>query len=111
MLALATPLINWSALGKIVAVAFIGSVGVVLVFGVLLIGVKHANGAKGSGQRAGFYGLSAICGAICIGAVVIGIYAVGHKPASKKPASSSNSKSAAIFTPAASSTKLIASAR
>jgi NADH:ubiquinone oxidoreductase subunit 6 (subunit J) len=107
MTVLASPLIDWSALGKIVAAAFIGSVGVVLLFGVLLLGVKHANGAKSSGQRAGFYGVSAICGAICIGAVVVGIYAMAHKPASK-PAPSSKSKSAAVHEPAASSTKLIA---
>jgi NADH:ubiquinone oxidoreductase subunit 6 (subunit J) len=110
MLALASPYIDWSALGKIIGVAFIGCVGVVLVFGVLLLGVKHADGAKSSGQRAGFYGLSAICAAICIGVVVVGIYAMAHKPSSNKPASSGKSKSAAIYTPAASSTKLIASA-
>ena len=52
MTVLASPLIDWSALGKIVAAAFIGSVGVVLLFGVLLFGVKHANGAKSSAANA-----------------------------------------------------------
>ncbi len=51
--------------------------------------------------------MSAICGAICIGVVVVGIYAMAHKPASK-PAPTAKSKSAAVYEPAASSTKLIA---
>jgi hypothetical protein len=103
------PFIDWAALGKIAAVALIGCVGVVLVFGILLLAVKHASGTENSGQRAVFYGVGAICGAICIGACAIGIYAMAHKPSSA-PAPPAKSKSAALPTPRASSTKLIASA-
>jgi hypothetical protein len=103
------PYIDWTALGKIALAVLFGGCGVVIVFGILLLGIKHASGAKSGGQRAGFYGVAAVCGAICIGVVVVGIYAMAHKPASK-PSPAPKSKSAAVYRPSATSTKLIASA-
>jgi len=86
MAILASEFINWSALWKIVVAALIGGVGVVVVFGFLLLGVKIANNAKGGGREWAGYALAGVCGLICVGAIVVGIYAMAEKPASKKPA-------------------------
>ena len=86
MAILASEFINWSALWKIVVAALIGGVGVVVVFGFLLLGVKIANNAKGSGREWAGYALAGVCGLICVAAIVVGIYAMAEKPASKKPA-------------------------
>ena len=82
---IASEFINWSALWKIVLAALIGGSGVVIAFGILLLGLKWATGAKGSGAKLGGYSLAAICAVLCTAAVVIGIYAMATKPSSKKP--------------------------
>jgi hypothetical protein len=84
--ALATALINWSALGKIVVAAVIGGIGVVLAFGLLLLALSRAQSATSSGQRLGYFALSTLCGLICLTVVGVGIYAMVEKPVSKKPA-------------------------
>jgi hypothetical protein len=86
MAAVATPLINWSALGKIVLAAVIGGIGVVFAFGLLLLCLSRARSATSSGRRYVLYALSGICGALCLAVVGIGIYAMVEKPVSKKPA-------------------------
>ncbi len=106
--AASTPFIDWSALWRIVVASLIGGAGVVFLFGIVLYGLKTANGAKSEGGRIGAYAVSGVCGVICIGIVVVGIYAMAHKPSSK-PAPTTKSKSAAVYRPATSSTKLVAS--
>jgi hypothetical protein len=89
--------VNWSALGKILLVALIAGVGVVLVFGVLLLFAQRAQSSKSSAGRAVNYAISGICAAVCIGVVVVGIIAMKDKPASKaKAAHKSNTKSAQL---------------
>ena len=83
MTILATSLINWSALGRIVAAALIGGAGVTIVFGVLLLGLKYARGAHNEGSRLLGWSLAGVCGVFCVGAAVIGIIAMADKPASK----------------------------
>jgi NADH:ubiquinone oxidoreductase subunit 6 (subunit J) len=97
MALLASEFINWSALGKIVLVALVGGVGVVVVFGVLLAGVKIATNAKSGGREWAGYALAGVCGIVCVGAVVVAIYAMAHKPKSK-PATPT--KSALVASPA-----------
>jgi NADH:ubiquinone oxidoreductase subunit 6 (subunit J) len=81
-------MVIWSALWKIVVAALIGGAGVVIAFGIMLIGVKSA---RRPGARLGGYSLAAVCGVFCVAAVAIGIYAMAHKPKSKpaKPATKS----------------------
>lgn len=86
MAVLASEFINWAALWKIVLAAFVGGVGVVVVFGFLLYGVKIANNAGSGGREWAGYALAGVCGFICVAAIVIGIYAMAEKPVSKKPA-------------------------
>lgn len=108
---LASQFINWSALGKIVLAALIGGAGVVVVFGFLLLFLKHANAAKSDGGRIANYALGGLCGLICVGAVAVGIYAMAEKPASKaKKAHKASPKTAALVAPSASPKNLIASA-
>jgi hypothetical protein len=97
MITFATPLIDGTALWKIVVAAFAGGAGVVIAFGILLLGVSRASKARSEIARLANYGLSALAGLFCIGAVAIGIYAMVKKPASPKP---KPAKSAALVMPA-----------
>jgi hypothetical protein len=111
MAVFASTWVNWSALWKIFAVSMLGGVGVVLVFGILLFGVKFARNAKTGGREWAGYVLSGVCAVICVGAFAVGIYAMAEKPASKaKKTQKESSKSAAIYARPAPSQKLIASA-
>ena len=83
MAVLASEFINWAALWKIVLAAFVGGVGVVVVFGFLLVGVKIANNAKSGGREWAGYAPAGVCGFIFVAAIVIGIYAMAEKPVSK----------------------------
>ena len=86
MTILASSLINWSALQKIVVVALIGGAGVVLAFGLLLIGVKWATRAKSRPAKFGGLTVAGLSALFCIATVVIGIVAMADKPSSKSPA-------------------------
>jgi NADH:ubiquinone oxidoreductase subunit 6 (subunit J) len=108
MAIVATAYINWSALWKIIAAALIGGAGVVIVFGFLLLAVKHAQAAKTESGKIANYALGGICGLLCVAAVVVGIVAMADKPSSHK-STSSKSKSAAVHTAPASEQRLVAS--
>ena len=51
MLIFGDPIIDWTAIWKIVLVALIGGCGVVVVYGFLLLGVKYAGLGDDSGER------------------------------------------------------------
>ena len=86
MSVIASTWVNWSALWKIVLVALIGGSGVVIAFGLLLLGLKWATGSQTGSAKIGGVTLAAISALFCTAAVVLGIYAMADKPASKKPA-------------------------
>jgi hypothetical protein len=97
---LATALINTTALWKIILASLLGGVGVVVAFGVLLLGLSKASAAKGKpGEQAGFYLVSGICGLFCVAAIAVGIYAMAKKPSS--PAPKPAKPAAALVRPAA----------
>ena len=80
MLALAAPIVVWSALWKIVAASLIGGAGVAIVFGFVVLGVERAQNAGDNGTaRIGGYGLALVAAAFCIFAVVVGVYAMTQK--------------------------------
>jgi biotin transporter BioY len=83
MTVLASQWINWDALWKIILAALIGGSGVVIVFGILLLGLRYARGAQHEGRRLAGWALAGACGVFCVGAVVVGIVAMADKPASK----------------------------
>jgi hypothetical protein len=99
MALLASSIVNWSALWKIVVAAFAGGAWVVIAFGFLLHGLSRARASGNPVGRAANWALSGLAGAFCVGAVVLGVYAMASKPASKKPPSKT-SKSAAVAAPA-----------
>ena len=96
MTIIASEFINWSALWKICVAALVGGAGVVVVFGFLLVGVKIANNAKGTGREWAGFALVGVCGVICVAAIVVGIYAMAKKPSSKPAAKKS---AAALIAP------------
>jgi hypothetical protein len=108
MTVIASAWVDWNAVGKICLVALLAGVGVVVVFGILLLGLKHANAATSSGARFTSYALSGLCGVVCVGVFVVGIYAMAEKPASKAK-KAHKTKSAAVFAPPGSARKLTAS--
>jgi len=77
MALLASSLIDWNALGKIVLAALIGGAGVVIVFGILLLGLKEANSAESGGARFAGYALTSIIGSI-IRLKVWGAWVIGR---------------------------------
>jgi NADH:ubiquinone oxidoreductase subunit 6 (subunit J) len=87
MSALATSLVNWSAVGKIVLVGLVGGVGVVIVFGLGVYGVERFESAKSVVGKAANAVLVGAAGVFCVGAVVLGIIAMANPShgSSKKP--------------------------
>jgi hypothetical protein len=85
MLLFGDPIIDWSAILKIVIAALVGGSGIVIVYGFLLLGLKFA-GVGDPGQthtersKMTGYTLAAICGIVVIGVIVLGIYAIVQKP-------------------------------
>jgi hypothetical protein len=125
MFILASPIVDWNAMWKIFLVALAAGAGVVVFFGLLLLGLKlsqgpathrtHNAGADGTpdagidrtpsaGARLGGFTLALVCGLICVGVIAVGVYAMTKKPSSKpaKP-------KAALVIPARPRVKLIAS--
>jgi NADH:ubiquinone oxidoreductase subunit 6 (subunit J) len=81
----ATALINWSELWRIILTALVGGTGVVIVFGLLLLGISRANTAQKPTTRYGLYTLSGLCGLLVIAVAAAGIYAMTQKPSSTRP--------------------------
>jgi cation transporter-like permease len=97
---LATPIINGSALWKIVLASAVGGIGVVIAFGLLVLCVTRAEQVRSAhgGERVLYLVGSALCGVFCLAVVAVGIYAMAKKPASPAP---KPAKAAAVL-PAAS---------
>ena len=82
MLIFGDPIIDGSALWKIILVALAGGVGIVVVYGFLLLGIKFAtttDGTHGEASKITGYALAALCGVIVLGVIVLGIYAMTQK--------------------------------
>jgi NADH:ubiquinone oxidoreductase subunit 6 (subunit J) len=82
--AVATTLVNWSELGRIVLAALIGGFGVVFVFGLLLLGISRGQSATRRTARYGLYAFTALCGAFVIAVAAVGVYAMTQKPSSPR---------------------------
>jgi hypothetical protein len=100
MIVLATPLVNWSDVLKILLAGLIGAVGVVVLYGFLLLAVSRARSSKSEGVRIVDYAIAGVCGFLCVAAVVIGIYAMVNKPKSSSPKSKGKAKVALVAGPA-----------
>jgi hypothetical protein len=86
MLLFGDPIVDWSAILKVVIAALVGGCGIVIVFGFLLLGLKFAGVGDTSGgthtesSKMTGYALATICGIVVIAVIVIGIYAIIQKP-------------------------------
>lgn len=76
MPAIAATLINWDALWKIVVVALIGGTGVVVAFGLTLLGLERARTARSRATRLAHRALAGVCCTVCVAAVATGLYAI-----------------------------------
>jgi hypothetical protein len=85
MLIFGDPIVDWSAILKIVIAALIGGTGIVIVYGFLLLGLKFAGvGADAGDTKEGTsgvvgYALAGICAILVVGVIVLGIYAMTQK--------------------------------
>jgi uncharacterized membrane protein SpoIIM required for sporulation len=82
---LATALINWNDLWKIIIAALVGGTGVAILFGLLLLGISRGKTATKFTSRYGLYSLSALCGALVITIACLGVYAMTQKSSPAKP--------------------------
>jgi hypothetical protein len=79
MLSFASPIIDTSALWKIIVASFAGGAGVAIAFGILLFGVSRGQSTPNGGTRVLNYGVAVLAGAFCVAAVVLGIHAMTVK--------------------------------
>ena len=78
----ASEIVKWSALGKECLVSLIGATGVVLAYGLVVIGAARLQQGRREARGAFAFGglsLAVIGGLICLVAVVAGIIAMTHK--------------------------------
>jgi hypothetical protein len=99
MVLLATPLVKWDDVLRILLAGLIGAVGVVVVYGFLLLAVSRARSTKSEGVRIVDYTIAGVCGVLCVAAVVIGIYAMVNKPKSSSSKSTGKAKIALVAAP------------
>jgi hypothetical protein len=79
MLTFASPIIDTSALWKIILASFAGGAGVAVAFGILLLGLSRGQSTQNGGVRVLNYGVAIVAGLFCIAAVVLGIHAMTTK--------------------------------
>jgi hypothetical protein len=82
---IATALINWHELWRIILAALVGGTGVVIVFGLLLLGISRGKTATNPTTRLGLYMLSGLCGLLVVAVAAVGVYAMTQKPSSVRP--------------------------
>jgi uncharacterized membrane protein len=85
MSTIATALINWNELWEIILAALVGGTGVVIVFGLLLLGISRGKTTTNPAARHGLYTLSGLCGVLVVAVAALGIYAMTQKPSPPKP--------------------------
>lgn len=81
----ATGLVNWSELWKIILTALVGGTGVVIVFGLLLLGISRGKTATRPVSRYGLLTLSGLCGVLVVAVAAAGVYAMTQKPSAANP--------------------------
>jgi hypothetical protein len=79
MLSFADPIVDTSALWKIILASLAGGAGVAIAFGILLLGLSRAGKTDNGGARVLNYGVVLIAGLFCLAAVVLGIHAMTTK--------------------------------
>lgn len=79
---IASPLVDWNALGQVVLYSLIAGVGVPAIYALVVLGASRASEARrGSATVQGYvYALLSIVGSlVCLGAIVYGIWLMTQK--------------------------------
>ncbi|HZO37404.1 MAG TPA: hypothetical protein VFB41_11090 [Solirubrobacteraceae bacterium] len=79
---IATALIDWGALGKVVLYSLIGGIGVPAIYAFVVLGASRSSEARREHQTAGAYGymlLSVVGGLTCLAAIAYGIWLMTQK--------------------------------
>ena len=71
---IATALVNWSELWKIILTALVSGTGVVIVFGLLLLGISRGRTATRPATRYALFTLSGLCCVLVVAVSAFGIY-------------------------------------
>jgi hypothetical protein len=79
MTAIASSIVDLSALWKIVVVTVIAGIGVVGAFGYVLLGISRYQTVRVGGSRAAYVLLVMLAGAFCLAVVILGAVALAHK--------------------------------
>jgi hypothetical protein len=79
MLTFASPIVDTSALWKIILASFAGGAGVAVAFGILVLGVSRGQSTQNGEVRVLNYGIAILAGLFCLAAVVLGIHAMTTK--------------------------------
>jgi predicted RNase H-like nuclease (RuvC/YqgF family) len=79
MIPFADPIVDTSALWKIILASLAGGAGCAIAFGIVLIGVSRAQSTGNGGVRAANYAVALVAGLFVIAAVVLGIHAITTK--------------------------------
>jgi hypothetical protein len=82
MVPIADQLVDWAALGKVVAASLVAGIGVTAAFSFAVLGTTRSlemRRARRSVEASAFAVLGAVAGAVCVGAVVAGIIVMSSK--------------------------------
>jgi hypothetical protein len=78
----AAEVVKWSALGKEALIALLAGVGVVVAYGLVVIGATRFQAARREARGAAataHISLAAVGTVVCAGAIAVGIIAMTHK--------------------------------
>jgi hypothetical protein len=82
MVPFADPVVDWGALGKVIAAALVTGIGVTGFFSVAILGATRSVEMRRSGRGAGasvYAAVGVIGAAVCVAAVVLGIIVMTSK--------------------------------
>jgi NADH:ubiquinone oxidoreductase subunit 6 (subunit J) len=82
---IATALINWNAIWRIILTALVGGTGVVIVFGLALLGISRAKTATRPATRYFLYTVSGLCALLVLAVATVGVYTMTRKTSPAKP--------------------------
>ncbi len=82
MVPFASQLVDWAALGKVVAASLVAGIGVTGAFSLAILGTTRSvemRRARRSVEASAFAVLGVLAAALCVGAVVVGIIVMSSK--------------------------------
>jgi hypothetical protein len=78
----ADPIVDWATIGKVIAAALVGSIGVTLAYSLAVLGTTRWSEMRRSGrapEATGFAALGLFGAGVCVAAIVGGIIVMSSK--------------------------------